>query len=77
MVLSWSRRGLDWISGNFFFTETVVKHWHRLPRAGVEHQPWKRSKNVWMLHLGTWASGECGGAGLMVGLDELKNILQP
>lgn len=29
-------------------------------------------KNMWMWHLRTWLSGECGDAGVMAGLDILR-----
>lgn len=29
-------------------------------------------KNMWIWHLGTWFSGECGGTGVMVGLEILR-----
>lgn len=31
---------------------------------------------MWMGHLGMWVRGECGGAWLMVGLDDLKGLFQ-
>lgn len=35
---------------------------------------WKCSKGLWMGHLGT---SEYGGPGLMVGLGDLRGLLQP
>lgn len=29
-------------------------------------------KNMWIWHLGTWFSGECGGTGIMVGFEILR-----
>jgi len=36
MASSCVRGGLDWVLGKIYFTEGVVKHWTRLPRAVVK-----------------------------------------
>jgi len=38
--------------------------------------PWRGSKTVWMWHFRTWFSRH-GGVGVMVGLDDLRGLLQP
>lgn len=34
------------------------------------------SKYMWIWHMGIWFSAECGGAGLIVELDDLKGLSQ-
>lgn len=60
-----------------FFMETVVKHWHRLPWAVEESQPWRDVNAVWLWHLGTQVSGELGSAAFVVRLDDLTGLFQP
>ena len=57
-------------------SESVVGHWHRLPRDGVGSSEMEVFKNrgdvaprdVISVH---------GGGGLMVGLDDLRGLFQP
>jgi len=38
--------------------------------------PWRGSKNVWILHFGTWFSRH-GGVGWMVELDDVRGLFKP
>lgn len=57
------------------FRKCLVRHWSRLPREMMESP----SPEVFqrMQCKGIWLSGEHGGAGLTLGLDELRGVLQP
>ena len=60
---------------NNFFTETILKHWNRLPREVLESP----SMEVFERHvncLGTRFSGGLGSVRLTVGLD-LRVLLKP
>lgn len=60
------------------WVETVLKHWNRLPRAGMESPPLEYSKKVFVA-LGTWFIWFSGkhGDGLMAGFDDLRGLFQP
>lgn len=60
-----------------FFTESLVKCWLRLSGQCWSPHPWGDLKAMWMWHLGTWVSGGLGSAGLKIGLDDLRGLVQP
>ena len=55
----------------------VSKHWNKLSREVVESQSLEEFRRLVNGALGTWFSDGLGGAGLTVGLDDLKGLLQP
>ena len=60
-----------------FFSNRVMRHWHRLPRGVVVESPslevFKKCED---LALRAVVSGH-GGDGLMVGLADLSGLFQP
>ena len=53
-----------------------MKHWHRLPREGVESLSLEVFKKCADVALRDVVSG-LGGDGLTVGLDDLSGLFQP
>lgn len=70
--LSCAGGGLSWRLGKNF-RGRVEKHGNRMSRAVVQSPPLE----VFRKAVGLWVSAERGGAGLMVGLDDLKGLFQP
>lgn len=63
---------------NHFFSGRVFKDWNRLSRGVVESSSQETLKNVWVWQLRTlFSGGHGGGAGLIVGLDDLIRVFQP
>lgn len=68
------RGGSGWILGK---TSSLKRWWDigsGCPGQRWSHHPRKCSKNMWMLHLGTWISGGHGSAGVTFGLDGLSGL---
>ena len=59
-----------------FYSRGVVRHWSRLPWEVVESPFLEIFKRKAHAALGNVISG-CAGAGLMVGLDDLRGLVQP
>ena len=58
------------------FSERAVIHWHRLPREVVQSLSLKVLKNHGDVAQRDMVSGHSGD-GLMVGLDDLRDLFQP
>jgi len=58
-----------------FYSERVVRHWNTLPREAVQFHPWSCSVTI-NVALRDMVTGH-GEDGSMVGLDDLRSILQP
>lgn len=56
-----------------FFSETVMRHWNRLPKDMVESPSLEAFKNGVDVALKDMVSGH-GGGGLAVGLDDLSGL---
>jgi len=76
MASSCVRGGSGWRLGEISF----LQEWSGLgpgcPGQWGSPHPWRGSKHVWMWPLGTGLSRH-GGVGLVVGLDDLRGLLQP
>lgn len=56
-----------------YFSETVMRHWNRLPKDMVESPSLEAFKNRVDVALKDVVSGH-GGGGLVVGLDDLSGL---
>jgi len=59
-----------------FFSEEVVRHWHRLPKEGGELLSLEAFKKCEAVALKDTVSGH-GGDGLMIGRSDLSGLFQP
>lgn len=57
--------------------ESVVMHFNRLTRKLVELPSLELFRIMRIWHLWIWFGGELGGAGLMVGFDDLRSLFEP
>lgn len=53
----------------------MIRHWNKLPKELVDSL--EISKSHLDVAPGTWLRGDCGAAGLTLGLDDLAGLFQP
>lgn len=69
--------GFDWISGKISSLEVRPAIGTACPEKQWNHHPWKCPQNTQMWFLVTGFSDELGSAGLMFGLNDIRDVFQP